>query len=212
MSLQQRINTMCRKMDSKVQSEKELDLITAILAGRAQLYHQLIRPYERSVYRISLSCMKNQRDAEDVARKTFVSAFRDLSVFPRQAKFGNWLMGITLSEAANHFEQEPASKMTPVESDSEISPASPAPVEDWRLLPSSMVEREEVRNLIHQAIGRLPRLDRLVFILRDLEKLNVDEIAQVLAIKVANAGAASHRARIMLQRMLATELRDLHRA
>lgn len=59
-------------MNLRVQSGKESELIAAILAGETQLYHQLIRPYERAVYTMSLSYMKNDEDAEDVAQETFI--------------------------------------------------------------------------------------------------------------------------------------------
>ena len=59
----------------------ESEMIAAILAGEIQLYHELIRPYERSVYVMALSYMKNEADAEDVAQEAFVRAFRKLSSF-----------------------------------------------------------------------------------------------------------------------------------
>ncbi len=60
----------------------ESELIAAILAGDTELYHQLIRPHERSVYVIALSCLRNKEDAEDVAQETFVRAMRNLGSFP----------------------------------------------------------------------------------------------------------------------------------
>ena len=56
-------------------------MIAAILAGDIQLYHQLIRPYERSVYMMALSYVKNEADAEDVAQEAFLKAFHHLSSF-----------------------------------------------------------------------------------------------------------------------------------
>jgi RNA polymerase sigma-70 factor (ECF subfamily) len=86
-------------MNVNIQKKKESELIAAILAGDAQLYHQLIRPYERSVYIISLFQMKNAKDAEDVAQETFVKAYRDLWAFQADSGFNTWLISIGLNEA-----------------------------------------------------------------------------------------------------------------
>lgn len=59
----------------RISQQRESELITAILAGDTQLYHDLIRPYEQSVYMMSLVYMKNETDAEDVAQETYIRAF-----------------------------------------------------------------------------------------------------------------------------------------
>jgi RNA polymerase sigma-70 factor, ECF subfamily len=66
--------------------------LNAILAGNCQLYHQLIRPYERSIYRMSFICMESEKDAEGLARETFVRAYRDIIVFKGDLAFNAWLM------------------------------------------------------------------------------------------------------------------------
>ncbi|MGC2544416.1 MAG: sigma factor, partial [Silvibacterium sp.] len=66
-------------------------MIVSILEGDTEQYHDLIRPYEFSVYRMALSFMKNDFDAEDVAQESFLKAFRNLAKFRGQAKFSTWL-------------------------------------------------------------------------------------------------------------------------
>lgn len=90
-------------MSSNVQIRKESELIAAIVAGDTQLYHWLIRPYERSVYMMSFFCMKNEKDAEAVAQETFIRAFRDLRTFRGDSKFSAWLISIALNEARNRL-------------------------------------------------------------------------------------------------------------
>ena len=62
-------------------------------------YHDLIKPYELSVYRMALSFMKNEFDAEDVAQEAILKAFQNPAKFRGQAKFSTWLISITLNEA-----------------------------------------------------------------------------------------------------------------
>jgi RNA polymerase sigma-70 factor (ECF subfamily) len=65
----------------QISNRSELEMIAAVLAGEIQVYHELIRPYERSVYVMAFSYMKNREDAEDVAQEAFLRAFRKLASF-----------------------------------------------------------------------------------------------------------------------------------
>jgi len=69
--------------------------------GEIQLFHELIRPYERSVYVMALSYPKNETDAEDVAQDAFIRAFRKLSSFRAESKFSTWLISITPQRGEN---------------------------------------------------------------------------------------------------------------
>src|SRR6201998_1365414 len=81
-------------------------MIAAVLAGEIELYHELIRPYERRVYVMALSYMKNEADAEDVAQEAFVKAFRKLSSFRAESKFSTWLISITINEARTRLRRQ----------------------------------------------------------------------------------------------------------
>src|SRR5579862_7540034 len=90
-------------MCAHTQTRSEAMLIAAIVAGETQLYHELVRPYERSVYMMALSYMKNEADAEDVAQEAFLKAFHHLASFRAEAKFSTWLVGIALNEARSRL-------------------------------------------------------------------------------------------------------------
>jgi RNA polymerase sigma-70 factor, ECF subfamily len=162
---------------------RELELITAILAGDVQLYHQLIRPYERGVYILSLSQMKNEKDAEGVTQETFVRAFRDLGDFPSDSKFGTWLISIAINEARDRLGRQ-APRRTPSRDqprDQKMhGPA--APLRNRRELPSEVVEREQITSFLEQAVEMLPGIYQQAFLLRDREGLNANETAQMLDI------------------------------
>src|ERR1700741_976931 len=102
-------------------------MIAAVLAGEIQLYHDLIRHYERSVYVMALSYMKNAADAEDVAQEAFVRAFRKLSSFRSESKFSTWLISITINEARTRLRRQALIRMESLDllpdEDKAISPA-----------------------------------------------------------------------------------------
>ena len=200
-------------MQSSTPIRSEAEIIAAILAGDIQLYHELIRPHERSVYMMALSFMKNDADAEDVAQEAFIKAFRNLSTFRGDAKFSTWLISITLNEARNRLRRQGIVRMQSLdEPPDEEGAVSPALLRDWREIPSEAVERQEVRTLIREAVETLPEIYRQVFLLRDVEELDVNETAQALSISISNVKVRLHRARMMLQKELAPQLKTVNRA
>lgn len=195
-------------MTPGISDASEADLIAAILAGETQLYHELIRPYERSVYLMALSYMKNEADAEEVAQEAFVRAFRSLQSFRADSKFSTWLISITLNEARSRLRRKALVPMDSLDMPkNEEHPVSPALLRDWREIPSETLERGEVRVLLQEAIASLPEAYRQVFLLRDVEEMNVNETAEALNISIANVKVRLHRARMMLQKKLAPQLR-----
>jgi RNA polymerase sigma-70 factor (ECF subfamily) len=191
-------------MKAPAESRDEAQLIASILAGDTQLYHQLIRPYERAVYMMALSYMKNEADAEEVAQEAFLKAFHHLRTFRAEAKFSTWLIGIALNEARSRLRREATVRMESIDDTSdETGHFSPAILRDWREVPSEALERKEVRQMLQQAITNLPTIYREVFVLRDVEELNNVETAAALSITVGNVKVRLHRARLMLQKQLA---------
>ncbi|WP_317891700.1 sigma-70 family RNA polymerase sigma factor [Acidicapsa acidisoli] len=196
----------------QVMNRPEPEMIAAILAGDIQLYHELIRPYERSVYVMALSYMKNETDAEDVAQEAIVRAFRKLSSFRAESKFSTWLISITLNEARTRLRRQVLVRMESLDQlPDEGNGLSPALLRDWHEIPSEAIERDEVRKLIQQAVDRLPDIYREVFLLRDVEELSINEAAEALKISIPSVKVRLHRAHLILQKQLAPQLRTVNR-
>ena len=198
-------------MTPTVERRDEAQMIASILAGDTQLYHELIRPYERSVYMMALSYMKNEADAEDVAQEAFLKAFHHLSSFRAEARFSTWLVGIALNEARSRLRREGILRMESIDdTPEEGGHISPAILRDWREVPSEALERKEVRQMLQKAITNLPEKYREVFLLRDVEEMNIVETAAALSITVGNVKVRLHRARLMLQKQLTPLLRNMN--
>jgi RNA polymerase sigma-70 factor (ECF subfamily) len=197
-------------MTAVIEGRDEAKMIDAILAGDVQLFHDLVRPYERSVYVMALSMLKNEADAEDTAQEAFLKAFRNLGSFRADSKFSTWLVSITLNEARSRLRRSRAVKIKSLdEPEDEQRHISPAVLTDWREIPSEALERREVRLMLQEAIGALPNIYREVFLLRDVEELSVNESAEALGISIASVKVRLHRARIMLQKKLAPLLKSV---
>lgn len=194
--------------DARRVERDEAHMIAAILAGDRELYHRLIQPYELSVYRMALSFVKDETEAEDVAQEAFLKAFRDLANFRGESKFSTWLISITLNEARRRLRRQSTVRMESLdEPPDEGGKVSPALLRDWREIPSDALERKEVRALLQEAIGHLSLIYREVLVLREIEELSVEETAGALAISISSVKVRLHRARIMLQKELAPKLK-----
>jgi RNA polymerase sigma-70 factor (ECF subfamily) len=188
-----------------------VQIIASILAGNTREFHDLIRPYERSVYIMALSLLHNEADAEDAAQETFLKAFRNLARFRGDAKFSTWLISIALNEARSRLRSKKNVKIDSLdEAPDAPGHVSPALLRDWREIPSEALERQEVRLLLQHAVTDLPSIYREVFMLRDVEELSVNESAEALGITVASVKVRLHRARLMLQKKLAPQLKKLN--
>ena len=186
----------------------EEEMIASIVAGDSRLFHELIRPYERKVYVMALSFLHNEADAEDAAQESFLKAFRNLASFRGEAKFGTWLISITLNEARSRIRRRDSIKMESLDEPADDNGhTSPALLRDWKEIPSETLERKEVSFLLQQAVTALPPIYREVFLLRDVEGLSVNEAAEAAGISIASVKVRLHRARMMLQKNLAPQLK-----
>jgi len=194
----------------KQELQDELHMIASILNGESQLFHDLIRPYERSVYAMALSFLHDEADAEDVAQEAFLKAFRNLKSFRGEARFGTWLISITLNEARGRIRRKKILKLEsldePPDGQGHISPAM---LRDWKEIPSEALERQEVRLMLQEAVSSLPPIYRETFVLRDIEQLSVAETAEVLHITAVSVKVRLHRARMMLQKTLVPQLKQI---
>jgi len=182
-------------------------MIAKVLGGQTETFHELIRPYERSVYLMALSLLHNETEAEDAAQEAFIKAYRALGRFRAESRFSTWLISIVLNEArARLRRKQPA--LTDSIDDTREGSITPAQLTDWREIPSQSLERQEVRVLIRRAVSALPIAYREVFVLRELEERNVEETAETLGITAASVKMRLHRARIMLQKQLAPALKS----
>jgi RNA polymerase sigma-70 factor, ECF subfamily len=195
---------------SKTAMERnERELIARILAGEKELFHELIRPYERMVFLTTLAIVKNETDAEDCAQDAMVNAYRHLSKFRGDSKFSTWLTTIALNEARQRLRRLKRSKEDSLDEpiEGEEQDITPAPLTDWREIPLEALERQELRVALREAVAELPDIYRQIFVLRDIDELNVAETAATLGINENMVKVRLHRARMMLQKRLAPILR-----
>ena len=183
---------------------REQELIARVQRGQNELFYELVRPYERRVYAAALAILRNESDAEDVAQEAMLKAFANIRQFRAEARFSTWLIQITVNEALMRRRRERTVVMEGIDDRDEESDYAPRDFADWREIPSEALERKEVRQKLAEALATLDRKYREVFVLRDVEQLNIQETAEALGISVASVKTRLLRARLMLRDLLAT--------
>jgi RNA polymerase sigma-70 factor (ECF subfamily) len=183
---------------------REQHLISQVQRGQNELFYELVRPYERRVYAAAMAILRNEADAEEVAQEAMLKAFANIGQFRAEARFSTWLIQITVNEALMRRRRERTVIMEGIDDrrDDETDYA-PRDFADWREIPSEALERKEIRQRLAEALGMLDRKYREVFVLRDMEHLNIQETAEALGISVASVKTRLLRARLMLRDLLA---------
>jgi RNA polymerase sigma-70 factor, ECF subfamily len=183
---------------------REQELIERVQRGQNELFYEVVRPYERRVYAAALAIVRNESDAEDVAQEAMLKALRGIRQFRAEARFSTWLIQITVNEALMRRRRERHVMMEGIDDQrDEDGEYTPRDFADWREIPSEVLERKEVRHKLAQALASLDRKYREVFVLRDMEKLNIQETAEALGISIASVKTRLLRARLMLRDLVA---------
>jgi RNA polymerase sigma-70 factor, ECF subfamily len=190
-------------------SEFEADCIRRIVAGEKHLFHDLIRPCERSIYLLVFSLLKNEGEAEDAAQETAIKVYLNLHLFRGEAQFRTWVLSIARNEALGRLRKQGIRREESLDAatDDQTGDYTPAILTSWREVPADALEQKELGALLRKAIEGLPEIYRNIVLLRDIEELDIRETAAVLGISEGAVKVRLHRARAMLQKELAPQLK-----
>ena len=183
----------------------EAGLIKSVCCGEREAFYELVHPYERMIYAIAISIVKNPADAEEVAQEAILKAFSNLSSFRAESKFSTWLVEITYNEAKLKLRKARPHLYESIDDphQSEEGDFWPRDFADWRPIPCELLEEDERRQAVQDAINSLSPTYREVLVLRDLQQLSIKETATILGISEAGVKTRLHRARLLLRDSLA---------
>jgi RNA polymerase sigma-70 factor (ECF subfamily) len=200
-----------RKPNSATESspaDRDSELIARVLSGERELFHELVRPYEKSVYFAAFSVLQNEHDAEDAAQDAVLKALKNLRNFRAESKFSTWLISIAINEARSRVRHARVLEFESVDQSPENEEGDfvPAVISDWREVPLQALERKELRELLQKAISSLPGIYRQVLLLRDVEEISIADTAEALGVSPGVVKTRLLRARLMMQKILAPQL------
>lgn len=183
----------------------EISLEKLIAGDRAE-FARLIDIYSSSIYRLGLKMLGNPQDAEDVLQNTFMNALLHLSSFEGRSSISTWLYRIAANEALmlirkRRPEVSLEQETQPDEAES-LEDLKPSIFADWSSLPETELLSTEGKELLDAAIQNMPEKLRIVFVLRDIEGLSINETAAALNLTETNVKTRLVRARMYLRERL----------
>ena len=191
----------------------DVELVRLAKTGELDAFETLTNRYEQRVYGLAMRMLRQEQDAEDVTQQTFLSVLENLEEFRGEASFSTWVLRIASHAALKIIRKRKGLNTVSLEeatepSDDFNSVPHPEFIADWRQSPEHLVERNEVRRLLDNALTRLDEKHRLVFLLRDVEGLSVRETAEALELSEGNVKVRLLRARLQLREDLTRVLGD----
>src|SRR6266478_8556984 len=181
----------------------ELALVNAARAGDVTAFEELVRRYDRNVFRIAQHITQNREDAEDVVQDAFLKAYSNLNQFQGQSKFYTWLVRIAVNEALMKLRRRRPERMVSLDEEIKTEDDSvPREVADWSPNPEQNYNQAELREILSRTIQGLPPGFRTVFILRDVEGLSTEETAEALELSIPAVKSRLLRARLQLRERL----------
>jgi len=183
------------------------DGLAEALLGTRDGRSALMRRHNRRLYRLARSIVHDDSEAEDVLQESYVRAFTHLGAFKGEASLGTWLARIVTNEALQRVRRRRPT--VDIDSLSETlcgEEDGRTPAEEG---PERAAARREVHRLIERAIDTLPVDFRIVFVMRALEQMSVEETAAALAIKPETVKTRFHRANRLLRKALSSDLNTI---
>lgn len=183
--------------------DPEAPLLALARQGDVRAFSDLVKKYERKIYRMARNILQNDEDAEDVLQETFLKAFEHLDTFQGQSKFYTWVTRIAVNESLMKLRKRKTDRTVSIDESIETDEESIVrEIAVWDGDPEMKYSQAELKAILDKAIAGLKPIFRTVFVLRDVEELSTEETAEALGLSVAAVKSRLLRARLQLREKL----------
>jgi RNA polymerase sigma-70 factor (ECF subfamily) len=191
------------------QQQSDAEIVERVCAGDISAFESLMRRYNRPLYRTARSILKDDAEAQDALQEAYLLAFRNLKTYRGAARLLTWLTRIVVNEAiARSRKANRRAKIIQLGDLTELDNGTPeaSMSQPDSEQPEQLALRAEVRRLIEKKIDDLPEAYRIVFVMRELEELTIEETAACLEIPEATVRSRHFRAKGLLRESLSREI------
>jgi RNA polymerase sigma factor (sigma-70 family) len=187
-------------------TDDDAALVERIRAGDSSAFEVLMRRHNRRLYRLARAVLKDDNEAEDALQEAYLYAWRAMAQFRGEAALSTWLSRLVLNECFGRVRRTARRHniIPMVSSNTDVDMSNMAADEAVR--PDKILARTQIRAVLERTLDELPESFRLVFILRSVEELSVEETAQTLGIPEATVRSRHFRAKSLLRESLAQEV------
>ena len=185
-------------------TKSDTDLIAETLQGRTAAFGELVVRYQDRLFGTLATMLSSPEDARDVAQEAFIQSFQKLSSFRGQSAFYSWLFRIALNCSVDHHRRQrrPVASIDAVRELTGDEPTDGHPDSH----PAAALERSENQELVQSALRELTPEYRTVLVLKELEEMKYEEIAEIVGCPVGTVRSRIHRGRSELRIILARKL------
>jgi len=178
----------------------EEELIEEAKNGSKIALAELVKKYEQTVYNFAFKVCRNKERAEHSMQETFLSMIKSLSQFSGKSKLSTWLYTIVSNHCLMLARSKKKYDYDTLENEEGL--IDDKNVVDWKFSPEKLAENSELKDLLDNAIQKLPHEYRVVFLLRDVEGLSTKETGDIVNLSVPAVKSRLHRARAFLRNEL----------
>ncbi|AQH04077.1 RNA polymerase subunit sigma (plasmid) [Burkholderia sp. KK1] len=184
-------------------TDDDMSLARRIAAGDRSAFELMMRRHNRRLYRLARATLRNDAEAEDALQDAYLHAYRSMSQFRGDARLSTWLSRLVLNECFARLRRSARRQnvIPIVDAPDYAEHADAMTAHDDA--PDEALARAQVRALLERKLDELPELFRMVFVLRSIEEMSVEETAQCLRIPEATVRSRHFRARSLLRESLA---------
>ena len=183
-------------------ADDEAALVAAAKKGALDAFDELVRRYERRIFRLARNITQNAEDAEDVMQEAFLKAYQHLDGFQGNSRFYTWLVRIAVNEGLMKLRRR-RPEIVPLDQEIETEDDSmPREIVDWGPSPEERYRQTELARILDDVIHQLDPDYRVVFLLRDVEQISTEETAELLNLSVPAVKSRLLRARLKLRHKL----------
>jgi len=181
--------------------------IPAARAAPLPAFEQLMREHNRLLFRAARAILRDDAEAEDAVQEAWLRAYRSLDGFRGDAKLSSWLVRIVVNEALGRLRKRARrAEVVPLHGGAAEGERQPEVAMHEHDGPEHLTGRGEIRRLLEAKIDALPEAFRVVFVLRAVQELSVEEAAAALQIPEATVRTRFFRARSLLREALSQEI------
>jgi RNA polymerase sigma-70 factor (ECF subfamily) len=192
-------------------SQDEAELVTELQGGSGAAFDWLVTHYSGPVYGLVAGMVSESCDAADITQDVFLKAFRGIRAFRRGSSLKTWLYRIAIREALNHRRWLWRHHREQDSIDTQLAPGhSTFEIEDDSGSPFDQAASHEVQQAVQKALLQVPQVFRSAVILRDLEGMSYEEVAEVLSVSVGTVKSRIMRGRRLLRELLDPMVRNPH--
>jgi RNA polymerase sigma-70 factor, ECF subfamily len=181
----------------------DIELVLALKKGCQHSYAELVERYGQKVHNLALRITRNEQDTEDVMQEVFITIWTKIDMFQGRSAFSSWLYRVTANCAFMKLRSRRKHNSVSFEETQQADSSDTTGLASNREADVSLLSsRHELRDAIEDAVAKLPEDYRAIFILRDIDGLSNQEVAEVLKLSVPAIKSRLHRSRILLRKRL----------